>query len=761
MHRHPNTLLIQLWLPFLAIILIPMLLLNATILRLLGGIREEEYQRHLAQMEMAGNYLNNILEESIYISRRLSLDTDLCRLAYMPREKTSEDYARLYTTEKAFQKYIIPGNDGYSLHIYYPGNSLLLSTDGSCNDLSYFYDSCYRFGEYSLKDLDAMAEEADYDIRYHAGESFLVNNTTYEGFFYTTLLSRPAGAGQKPILIMAVIRRSLFDETLKILNEDGGFSYITDRTGQILAVSGEPTCPIQNTLPNETRGYLPEEIYGDKYAVSYICLAGGINIWNVKPAGTVIENTRFLTRLALILNTAAFLMCAITILSITGKKRKKLRRTFSLLNFPEEGRWEDYHDHINRGIAVLLDDNRSLSDRLSHNIFLLRDDFWNRLLNNGFSDEQEMREFAAHSDLNLNADAFCLLIFSVREDAPPKTDTDTLREAEAVRVFRDRLSDELEARVVLRGFAHRMPLQQTLLLLRFSDGEKSQYRHIAEQLSENLPSAPSGITVRYVGSRLFTSATDTGNEYAYCCNVLLGYYGTPGDKEAVIWSETEYEQNTDICFPPKLSDRLRASIESGEQEQVTECFREIFSLNFDRESPITPFMSSLLMTRIRMVIIEAYREEMGFNLYGQLSRIDTLPSDALKISHYISLTEKICAYYRENVGQKTEKLRRKIIGYIDENFTSWGFSLTEVAAFCGFSDSYFSTLFRELMQVNFSSYVEKLKMEYADSLLKETDLKIEDIARQTGYSDANTFRRAYKKYYSVSPGQRRTGTRTP
>ena len=305
-------------------------------------------------METAGNWLNYILEESTYIARKLSLDNSLQQLAFMNRDKVVSDYARLYATEKTFRQHILSNSDDYSLHIYYTGNSVLLSTDDSCNDLSYFYGGSYRFGDYSLEEFHAMAEAADYEPGFHPGESFLIDNTSYEGFFYTTALNKPAAPGQSKALILVVIRQAFLDKALNALNESGGFSYVTDRSGRLLAVSGAQICPIESWIPDDTRGRMPENIYGKGYAAAYVCLPGGVNLFSVTPVDTVIENTRFLTHLALLLNVAAFLVCIAAVISITRRKEKKLRHTFSMLNLPKGQKWENYQDNINRSTQTAV-----------------------------------------------------------------------------------------------------------------------------------------------------------------------------------------------------------------------------------------------------------------------------------------------------------------------------------------------------------------------------------------------------------------------
>lgn len=759
MKRYPHTLFFQIIMPFLIFLLIPMLLLNCAIFQLLDGIRAEEYNKHLAKLEISGNYLRNILEESISISRRLSFDNELQQLTYLTNDKAPEDYAKIYTLNRAFQQYVISDGSDYTIYIYCVNNSVFLSGQGICNDLSYFYGKSYQFGDYSLEEFDAMAMNADYRILYYAKEHFMIDSSVCDGLFYITSLNNPVNNQQSKGIILTIIHQEMLNKTLNVLNGSDGFSYITDREGNLLFVSEGVPCEIQDYYPVETKGYLPEEVYGRRYAAAYFCLPEGLNIYSVQPVSTIIQNTRTLTYLVMTLNLTVIFICAAASVFITRKRHRKLRAAFSMLDFPEEGKQLDYFDSINKGIASLLRNNRLLSDKLTHNVFMLRNDFWNRLLYDRFHTLQEMQKFAVHSDLNLDSPYFCLLLFCVQKrgalsQEPEENDW----EDETICAYRSRLLESLESGSAHRGYVYQMSMQQVLLFLRISEEEKGGYRQIAEEIADLAPVTSPDIDVHCVGSGLFDSILLAGDAYASCNNILFCYYQTLGSAwRSIVWSD-ERRQTANLYFPQKLMEQLLSSIRAGEDGKVSDLFLEIFQRNFNETNSLSPYMSSQLMSRIRMLIIETYRDEMGFDLVKQLRQIDRLSSDSVRISHYMKLIKRICDYYRENIGQKTENLRKKIISYIDANYTSPSFSLTEVASHCGFSDSYFSMLFRETMQENFSVYVERLKMNFADRLLRETDLKIDEVAHRTGYYDVNAFRRAYKKYYSVSPSQRRSSS---
>ena len=71
------------------------------------------------------------------------------------------------------------------------------------------------------------------------------------------------------------------------------------------------------------------------------------------------------------------------------------------------------------------------------------------------------------------------------------------------------------------------------------------------------------------------------------------------------------------------------------------------------------------------------------------------------------------------------------------------------------NEKYLSLFIREHAGITFSAYLENVRMGAAQRLLTETGLSVNDIAVQTGYLNASTFRRAFNRVAGMSPSQYR------
>jgi YesN/AraC family two-component response regulator len=94
------------------------------------------------------------------------------------------------------------------------------------------------------------------------------------------------------------------------------------------------------------------------------------------------------------------------------------------------------------------------------------------------------------------------------------------------------------------------------------------------------------------------------------------------------------------------------------------------------------------------------------------------------------------------------------IRYIDEHLDQ-AFGLHEVAEHVHLNASYFSVLFKDQMQITFSDYLTRRRLQRAKEMLVKTRLPIVEIAERVGYKTAKYFNKIFKDHEGTSPGQYR------
>ena len=93
---------------------------------------------------------------------------------------------------------------------------------------------------------------------------------------------------------------------------------------------------------------------------------------------------------------------------------------------------------------------------------------------------------------------------------------------------------------------------------------------------------------------------------------------------------------------------------------------------------------------------------------------------------------------------------QQVINLINEDYKN-ELSLKTLSAKYNINSSYLGQIFTKEVGCSFSDYLNKVKNTKAKELILTTNMKINNIAKEVGYTDTSYFYRKFKKYYGVCP----------
>lgn len=128
---------------------------------------------------------------------------------------------------------------------------------------------------------------------------------------------------------------------------------------------------------------------------------------------------------------------------------------------------------------------------------------------------------------------------------------------------------------------------------------------------------------------------------------------------------------------------------------------------------------------------EAYITATGHELHGHLL------ARREKAQPHENIVEYVQKHYRES---------RMSLGFLSQEFS--------------LSEAYISRIIKRCTGMSYLDFVEKLRMEHATTLLVEGDGTVGDIIAALGYDNENTFFKAFKRRYGISPGAYRSAHQT-
>jgi two-component system response regulator YesN len=109
---------------------------------------------------------------------------------------------------------------------------------------------------------------------------------------------------------------------------------------------------------------------------------------------------------------------------------------------------------------------------------------------------------------------------------------------------------------------------------------------------------------------------------------------------------------------------------------------------------------------------------------------------------------------RQNSEKTFSLVLQKALRMVEEFYMN-GITLTEVALALNITPEHISSLFTKELGINFSTYIKDFRLKKAKELLLGTNLKLYEVAEQTGYSDAKYFSRVFKEEQGVLPAEYR------
>jgi two-component system response regulator YesN len=155
----------------------------------------------------------------------------------------------------------------------------------------------------------------------------------------------------------------------------------------------------------------------------------------------------------------------------------------------------------------------------------------------------------------------------------------------------------------------------------------------------------------------------------------------------------------------------------------------------------------------RTVIVSGFRDfeyarhALGYGVTDYLLK-PVNPSDVLRLINELlgqDITEAEQAHDK-NERLIIEHLRTWIHDHLHSEIT-----LTDLSERFHYSASYLSALFKKETGKGFLEYLVDCRMQRAKHLLLDPSLRIADIARQVGYTNAKAFSMAFRKAYSITP----------
>lgn len=197
-------------------------------------------------------------------------------------------------------------------------------------------------------------------------------------------------------------------------------------------------------------------------------------------------------------------------------------------------------------------------------------------------------------------------------------------------------------------------------------------------------------------------------------------------------NQTYHLEKNDLIFIPPNSPYTRRT-------KKEELIVFHFYLENLKENDIT------IVKNVNSKIIDLFRE--AYKVAVMQPKNYKLKLKSILYSIFFELNKPL---YRSEVNQA--------IDFINQNYYSNDFKMSDVAEKLHMSESYLRKIFKAEMGISPKKYCDDLRFERAAYLLKADCLSVEEVSDMVGFSNAKIFSSAFKKKYGIPPAHfRRRG----
>ncbi len=761
-----HTILYQFMVTYFIVLFIPLFICSGYYVRMISVIGHDDVQTRKAELKHAAVLVDTMLDEFSYLGDSLASNSGV------------NSFNRISTAFDGSNSYKV-----YELHAMLPD---LYQINQSIFDYFIYFDKSEtvvnRQIAYTYKDFyDLYLHEEkykSYDVWYrHVKEDKVVYGLSpIEAYLYKGDTSLNMIAYTRPMIYgdyngkskIQILFKDTVLETLMPTRADNSIQFIKDFQGRMFyyKAQGEPeemaegdvSSAVDTVITNlknpENQTVLLEK---EKYLViRYTSDKSGLEYYMLQPMVAV--NSRSMYSIFVL---AVFIFAAVTVgIVLSYYMSKKSATPINDIMKEVSQSTERFKGHqavflsLKETFNHLVNTNTNMVRVIESQKPFLRNAFFNRLLYGNFTTEEDASMIAENIGLPHIDRVFGILIFRFNTEID-KIVEDDLKLINScilslIEVMKEILPDSLYTN--LDG-------DQVVLLMSIDKKHRESFREEAEQkiirIKETMPSNVSDQFFVYGGSEVesLTELKDSYNNAVYMFQNERGQIDN-----IVIWYINNFV-NIPSYPPQDFSLKLMHYVMAGDNEGLHDALEEIIKKYFI-ENNLPVYLQHMLLNELQTVLFRIIRrigadESEYRNYYNKLEENSnaTLLS---QITITLNLYQAVCKGVVDKKKLKdTSAVTASIASYIDINYGDKNLSLTSVADIFSISEPYLSSIFKQSLGINFSTYMEGIRIDKAKELLEKTNLSIGEISDHVGYGSANSFCRAFKRVTGISASEYR------
>ena len=397
-----------------------------------------------------------------------------------------------------------------------------------------------------------------------------------------------------------------------------------------------------------------------------------------------------------------------------------------------------HHDTFMKNINEMM-------NKYQESLPVLQERFFHSIIHEKLS-EKWILEKACSVDLNLSGKSYTVAVLRVNSPT-----LQYLRIAEKFTKFLPSVIDsvfppDLRVYYIMIG-----SLEAALIIVSDHSDTQNLFRISNASLNRFLISAKkhTGLMVSGALGRQYNSAEGIRKSYQEAMNTLLSDQPTASIRN---YEDIAQSRHMDFRMNTDLENNLLQSVKYQPYSRCLELIDRMSehasgdpNAKFDYIK--TYFLKLTVMILRELQAVGGDKIDFTVNFNGLLAT-ETLQSCLIWFKLFVS--NVVDCYQRIN-EEKGNSLVNRAKHIINDHIADSNFNIDDVASVLYISSNYLRQIFRQQSGESFVEYLTRIRMEKAMGLLKDPNIKIQDIAEKTGFSNQRYFSVCFKKHFGKTP----------
>ncbi|MGN0972844.1 MAG: helix-turn-helix domain-containing protein [Aristaeellaceae bacterium] len=659
---------------------------------------------------------------------RFLLDSQMTSMMYAEPLSYGDKRINTFTAFSDHLNDLIGIYDKESLgfRMLFQDSELVFYDDVISHGLEFVFDNALRYEGMTYEEWYEAVFSPNVRTLLPAHDIFLGGTRVRALTYNYPILRRSASGNRKAVLQFFIQEKSLYPQGFHPLST----GYLLDAQGNLLADFGarEPFPLAQATLPEGV-----DWLRLDRGLMVMTEVRDGIQLAMLIPDEVAFRDV-YAMHWPMIL---VFMLCAVLegvlMLYLAKRNARPIEHMASdmtrVLDMPRQGNELEF---IHQGILQLQQNQLSA---MQHSLRMETALLLNRLMNQRTDDVEVLLKSGERIGIDLRAAGYCAAIIQLPAGAVPVRDAIMPEPPRQMRV------------IIGEGRRNRL----NVLYLMDTEEAVENAGAIAGHMQQLHDQLPQGTRV---GQGRVCAALD---DVTFSFNQAMYCLQAEGVEAGIVSFDQISPGVNSLCFPLEQQQRIINAVKHNNTAVIDQEFELILNENTVRRH-LSALMKRTLLSSIEALLLMAAED---------VTRQDNLPDYLRSVQRTDDFRTQLeilrLEFHKiaEQVGGRFAQVsnqRAAMEDYLEKHYSDSMLSIGSMAEKFGFSESYFSVLFKDTLGEPYSSYLEKLRLNKAGELLTATDKSVEDIAQLVGYNNSTTFRRAFKRVKGLSPQQYRNQT---